>query len=205
MRKGPYAKRARKLGVLAVTASIAGVAAIAVVQAQAPAAPKPAVPKPAAAAPAAARYRTHGNLNQVMRGILFPNSNVVFAAQNEDFAKITQDKDPSLATDPLKGVYNSWTAVEDSGYALAEAANLLMIPGRVCSNGKPAPVANADWAKFVAGLRDAGMEAVKAAKAKNQDAMLDVSDKMTSACAACHDVYREKTDAQGGVGARCTK
>jgi len=130
---------------------------------------------------------------------------VVFAAQSEDFAKITQDKDPSTATDPLKGVYNSWTAVEDSGYALAEAANLLMIPGRVCSNGKPAPVANADWAKFVAGLRAAGMEAVKAAKAKNQDAMLDVSDKMTTACAACHDVYREKTDAQGGVGARCTK
>jgi len=182
----------------------AAVGAMAVVQAQAPAAPKPAAAKPASAA-AAARYRVHGTLNEIMRGILFPNSNVVFAAQNEDFAKIQQDKDPSLATDPLKGVYNSWTAVEDSGYALAEAANLLMIPGRVCSNGKPAPVGNADWAKFVAGLRDAGMEAVKAARAKNQDAILDVSDKMTTACSACHDVYREKTDAQGGAAARCTK
>jgi hypothetical protein len=40
--------------------------------------------------------------------------------------------------------------MEDSGYALAEAATSLMIPGRVCSNGKPAPVGNADWAKFVA-------------------------------------------------------
>jgi len=193
----------RKTGVVAGVAVIAGVVAMAVVQAQAPA--KPAAPKPAASAPAAARYRTHGNLNQVMRGILFPNSNVVFAAQNEEFASLKQDKDPSLATDPLRGVYNSWTAVEDSGYALAEAANLLMIPGRVCSNGKPAPVGNADWAKFVAGLRDAGMEAVKAAKAKNQDAMLDVSDKMTTACSACHDVYREKSDKQGGVAARCTK
>ncbi|HET9268672.1 MAG TPA: hypothetical protein VFO31_10935 [Vicinamibacterales bacterium] len=183
-----------------VAVSVAALAAMAVVQAQAPAAAKPAAPKPAPAA-AAARYRVHGNLNEVMRGILFPNSNVVFAAQNEDFAKIQQDKDPSLATDPLRGVYNSWTAVEDSGYALAEAANLLMIPGRVCSNGKPAPVGNADWAKFVAGLRQAGMETVKAAKAKNQDAMLDVSDKMTSACSACHDVYREKPD----VSARCTK
>jgi len=196
----------RKSGALAaVIAVVAGAATIAVVQAQAPA----AAPKPAAATPAAgaapARYRTHGNLNQVMRGILFPNSNVVFAAQNEEFASLKQDKDPSLATDPLRGVYNSWTAVEDSGYALAEAANLLMIPGRVCSNGKPAPVGNADWAKFVAGLRDAGMEAVKAAKAKNQDAMLDVSDKMTTACSACHDVYREKSDKQGGVAARCTK
>ena len=193
----------RKAGVFAGVV-MAGAAAMAVVQAQAPA--KPAAAKPAAAAPAAgARYRTHGNLNQVMRGILFPNSNVVFAAQNEDFAKISQDKDPSLSTDPLKSVYNSWTAVEDSGYALAEAANLLMIPGRVCSNGKPAPVANADWAKFVAGLRAAGMEAVKAAKAKSTDAIVDVSDKMTSACAACHDVYREKTDKQGGLAARCTK
>ena len=192
----------RKSGVLAaVMALIAGVVAMAVVQAQAPAATKPAAPKPAAGAAPAARYRTHGNLNQVMRGVLFPNSNVVFAAQSEDFAKIAQDKDPSTATDPLRGVYNSWTAVEDSGYALAEVANLLMIPGRVCSNGKPAPVGNADWAKFVAGLREAGMEAVKAAKAKNQDAMLDVSDKMTSACSACHDVYREKPD----VSARCTK
>jgi hypothetical protein len=191
----------RKAGVLVTAALVAGVAAMAVVHAQAPAAAKPA----AAAAPAAARYRVHGNLNQLMRGILFPSSNVIFAAQNEDFAKIQQDKDPSLATDPLRGVYNGWTAVENAGAAIAESANLLMIPGRVCSNGKPAPVGNADWAKFVAGLRDAGMEAAKAARAKNQDAMLDVSDKMTSACSACHDVYREKTDAQGGVGARCTK
>jgi hypothetical protein len=177
-------------------AFVAVVAAMALVQAQAPATQKPA---------AAARYRVHGNLNQVMRGILFPSSNVVFAAQSDDFAKIQQDKDPSLATDPLKSVYNGWTAVENAGVSLAEAANLLMIPGRVCSNGKPAPVGNADWAKFVAGLRDAGLEAVKAAKSRNQDAMLDVSDKMTTACAACHDVYREKTDAQGGVAARCTK
>ncbi len=154
---------------------------------------------------AAARYRVHGSLNEVMRGILFPNSNVIFASQGEDPAGIKQDKDPSLATNPLTSVYGGWTAVENSGFALAESANLLMIPGRVCSNGKPAPVGNADWAKFVAGLRDAGMEAVKAARAKNQDAMLDVSDKMTTACSACHDVYREKTDAQGGVAARCTK
>jgi len=193
---------------LCVASGVAMAAALAagpIVMAQAPA-PKPAAAGRAAAAPqTAARYRVHGNLNQVMRGVLFPNSNVVFAAQNDEFAGIKQDKDPSLATDPLRSVYGGWTAVEDSGFPLAEAANLLMIPGRVCSNGKPAPVGNADWGKFVAGLRDAGMEAVKAARAKNQDAMLDVSDKMTAACSACHDVYREKTDKQGGEGARCTK
>ena len=187
---------------IAVVVVVGALTAGSIVVAQAPA-PAPAA-KPAAAAPAS-RYRVHGTLNQVMRGILFPNSNVIFAAQSDDPAGIKQDKDPSLATDPLKSIYGGWTAVEDSGLALAEAANLLMIPGRVCSNGKPAPVGNADWAKFAAGLREAGMEAVKAGKAKSQDAVLDVSDKMTSACAACHDVYREKTDAQGGLAARCTK
>jgi hypothetical protein len=187
---------------IAVVVVVGALTAGSIVVAQAPA-PAPAA-KPAAAAPAS-RYRVHGTLNQVMRGILFPNSNVIFAAQGDDPAGIKQDKDPSLATDPLKSIYGGWTAVEDSGLALAEAANLLMIPGRVCSNGKPAPVGNADWAKFAAGLREAGMEAVKAGKAKSQDAVLDVSDKMTSACAACHDVYREKTDAQGGLAARCTK
>jgi cytochrome c553 len=197
-------------GWLAVGAlAVAALAAQSVLHAQASA--PAAAAKPAAAAQgraggaAPARARVHGNLNQVMRGILFPNSNVVFASQSTDPATIKQDKDPSLSTDPLRSVYGGWTAVEDAGYAIAESANLLTIPGRVCSNGKPAPVGNADWAKFVAGLRDAGMEVVKAAKAKNQDAMLDVSDKMTSACSACHDVYREKTDKQGGLAARCTK
>lgn len=204
MRQQEHAQRAGRVRVLAAVAMLAAGAAVVVVQAQAPAKPA-ATAKPAAGPAAGARYRTHGNLNQVMRGILFPSSNVVFAAQNEDFAKIAQDKDPSLATDPLKGVYNSWTAVENAGVALSEAANLLMIPGRVCSNGKPAPVANPDWSKFVAGLRAAGEEAVKAAKSKNQDAIVEVADKMTSACAACHDVYREKTDKQGGLAARCTK
>lgn len=197
-------RQMRKISVMAAAAFVAATAALAVAQAQT--APKPAPPASqgrGAAAPA--RYRVHGDLNQVMRGILFPNSNVLFAAQGDDPAAVKPAKDPSLATDPLTSVYGGWTAVENSGYALAESANLLMIPGRVCSNGKPAPIGNADWAKFVAGLRDAGMEAVKAAKAKNQEAMLDVADKMTTACAACHDVYREKSDKQGGLAARCTK
>jgi hypothetical protein len=198
MRKAVWAALGMAMGL----ALLAGVDARAIVDAQAPAPkPAPAAQGRAAAAPAAARYRVHGNMNEVMRGILFPNSNVIFASQGDNPADAKQAKDPSLATDPLTSVYGGWTAVENSGYALAESANLLMIPGRVCSNGKPAPVGNADWAKFVAGLRDAGMEAVKAAKAKNQDAMLDVADKMATACSACHDVYREKSDA----AARCTK
>src|SRR5271170_3256696 len=39
----------------------------------------------------------YANLGQLMRGILFPNSNVVFAAQDDDPAKVPPAKDPSLS------------------------------------------------------------------------------------------------------------
>jgi len=149
--------------------------------------------------------KPEGDLAQVMRGILFTNSNVIFAVQSTDPTKVKQDEDPTLATNPLAGTFGGWQAVENSSIALAEAANLISIPGRVCSNGKPVPLHNADWAKYVQGLRDASMEAYKAAQAKNQDAILDVADKLTTACANCHTVYREKTTQQGGLSARCTK
>jgi hypothetical protein len=136
----------------------------------------------------------------MMRGILFPNANVVFAAQGADPAEIPQAADPALATDPLASTYGGWQAVENSGLALAEAANLLIIPGRQCANGRAAPVENADWVNFVQGLRDAGMTAFKAAQSKNQDSILEASDVVTTACANCHDKYREKP---GGEADRC--
>jgi hypothetical protein len=147
-----------------------------------------------------------GNLLQVMRGIIYPASNVIFAAQSTNPASVKPaTPDPALSTDPLSSTYGGWQAVENAGIAMAEAANLLTIPGRVCANGRPVPVQNADWPKFVEGLRAAGMAAYKAAQSKNQDAILDAADKVSTACSDCHDVYREKTDAQGGLKARCTK
>lgn len=97
-----------------------------------------------------------------------------------------------MAINPLASSYGKWEAVENASLAIVEAANLLTVPGRKCSNGLPVPVANADWPKLVQGLRDAGMAAYKAAQTKNQDKILDASDVMTTACANCHDKYREK-------------
>src|SRR4029434_1368594 len=103
-----------------------------------------------------------------MREVMFPNSNVIFAAQSNDPAKVKAAGDPSTATDPLAGTYGGWTAVENDGLAIAESATLLTVPGRMCQNGKPVPMQNPDWPGFVQGLRDAGMEAYKAAQSKNQ-------------------------------------
>lgn len=145
------------------------------------------------------------NLLQVMRGILFPNSNVIFSAQSQDPASVKKDADGTSSVNPLAGMYGGWQAIENSGLALAESASLLTVPGRVCSNGKPVPLQNADWQRFVRGLRDAGMAAYKAGQSKDMDKVVEAADTVTTACMNCHDVYREKTAAQGGLAARCTK
>jgi len=149
----------------------------------------PAPARPAAAAPT---MQVKADLRQLMRGILFPASNVIFAAQSENPADVPPAKDPSMATNPLASTYGKWEAVENSALALSEVANLLMLPGRKCANGLPVPLKNADWAKLVQGVRDAGTAAYKAAQSKNQDKIVDAADVMTTACANCHEKYREK-------------
>lgn len=138
--------------------------------------------------------RVIANLLQLMRGTLFPESNVIFSAQEQNPAKVPPAKDPSAATDPLANTYGQWQAVENSALAIAETANLLIIPGRKCSSGIDVPLKNVDWAKFVDRLRDAALSAYQAAQSKNQDAITDASGTLSEACANCHDKYREKED-----------
>ena len=142
----------------------------------------PAQPAARGGAARPAASQAHATLNQLMRAVFFPNSNVIFAVQSDDPTKLKGPREASAATDPLTGLYGGWQAVENSSLALAEAANLLTVPGRRCSNGRPVPVENADWGKFVQGLRDAGMASLKAAQSKNQDMILEVSDQVSIAC-----------------------
>jgi cytochrome c556 len=132
------------------------------------------------------------NLNQLMRGTLYPESNIVFAAQDENPADVKRAKDPNMSTDLLTSSYGKWEAVENSALAIAEVANLLSVPGRKCANGVDVPVQNADWAKFVDQMRAAGMAAYAAAQAKNQDKIIDATDLLTKACQNCHFRYRER-------------
>src|SRR5271166_2823054 len=89
--------------------------------------------------------QVHATMAQLMKGILFPSANVFFAAQSDNPNDVAPAKDPSLATNPLASTYGKWEAVENASLAMAEAANLLSIPGRKCSNGLPVPIKNADW------------------------------------------------------------
>jgi hypothetical protein len=161
----------------------------------------PARTAPAKAGGAAATTaRPPANLAQLMRGVLFPSSNIIFFAQSKDPDAVAPAPDPSVATDPLSNSYGKWAAVENSGLAIAESATLLNVPGRVCSNGRAVPLKNPDWPKFVQALRESGITAYKAAQTKDQDKMLDAADAVTTACTNCHNRYREKPN---GVADRC--
>jgi hypothetical protein len=146
---------------------------------------------PPATAPAA-------NLNQLMRSLFFPHSNVVFFTQRYDPTEVKRAAEPSASTDPLTGVFGGWEAVENSALTLADAADLLMTPGRKCSNGRDVPLANPDWARLVNGLREAAMVSYKAALTKNQDEMLKASEVLATSCSNCHNKYRP-----GAAANRC--
>jgi hypothetical protein len=152
-----------------------------------------APPAPAASAvPAPQPYAT---LAQMMRGIPFPASNIIFDTQSEDPGVQKKPTEGARgATASFSSVYGGWQAVENNALAIAETANLLLIPGRMCENGRPVPLDREDFRKFAAGLADAGKAAYKAAQSKNQDAMVDVSGTVSDACAACHEIYRDKDD-----------
>ena len=143
--------------------------------------------------------RVHANMLQLMRGVLYPASNVIFTVQSDDPDTFKPGLRPSTSSDPLTSAYGGWAAVENAGMALAESANLLIIP-RQCGNGKPAPIQNADWQLWVQELRDAGLAAYKVGQAKNADGILDAASAVSDACLHCHQKYR---NVPGGLPNRC--
>ena len=159
-----------------------------------------AAPPDAAAAPVHSP-QAYSNLAQMMRGIPFTFANIVFDAQSEDPGATRSPAEVSGgATATFRNVYGGWQEVENSALALAEAANLAMIPGRLCENGKPVPLQDEAYRTAAQGLADAGRAAYKAAQSKSLDAMVEVSETVSTACANCHERYRDFDDPKD----RCT-
>jgi len=147
-----------------------------------------------------------GNLAEVMRAIAFPNANVIF---NLQLKNPSTQKKKQVAASPFDyvewgaTVYPGWLAVDQAAIALVETAPLLLAPGRLCQNGRPAPVDRSDWKQYVAALADVSRLAHKASQARNHEAFVEISEKLNDACANCHKVYRDKGGTEGSGVARC--
>ena len=169
----------------------------AVIGAQSPA--KPAAAK--AGAPAAPKPT--GTLAQVMRGIYFPNANLIFDVQQHDpGAPKAKTQSSGSSTDTYSAAYSGWEIVESAAVALTDGVDLILKPGRTCQNGKPVPVSQPDFQKFAREMREAGRVALQAARTRNQEKVSDATNNIADACSNCHEVYRDKGPADSQ--ARCT-
>jgi mono/diheme cytochrome c family protein len=159
-----------------------------------PAGPVPAKPiRSATAEPVA--FPPIANLAQLMKGIMFPSSNIIFNVQTRDPGApkdlYETGKGGFSWVDWGAGIYPPWELVDDAALALAEAAPRILTPDRRCENGKRAPVERADWIKFTQELVEAARAAYKASQSRSQDAVSDATERLSDACFSCHIVYRD--------------
>lgn len=101
---------------------------------------------------------------------------------------------------------DEWAAVRRGAMTLAEAANLLMIPGRrVAAPGHKSEVPGielepeemdaliakdrASWYQRAKALHDAAMQTYRAAEAKDADRVFELGESIENACEGCHSTF----------------
>jgi hypothetical protein len=117
-------------------------------------------------------FKPVGTVMQVMEGIVFPSSEVVFDAAVWS----------NGALEGAPATEEDWHHVEDSALTVAEAGNLLMMSPRAKDADQ--------WMKNAAALNAAGTIAFKAAEARDVEALFNAGSEMYAACANCHRQYR---------------
>jgi S-disulfanyl-L-cysteine oxidoreductase SoxD len=145
-------------------------------------------------------YPPLGNMAQLMRGIFFPNSNLIFTVQTRDPGAPTPPPAPASPgnqsagfsfVDWGVGIYPGWQLVDNAAVALADAAPLMLTPGIRCENGRLAPVSDPDWIKFTEQMIAVARKTYRASQSRSQDAVSEATGDLSDACAACHQAYRD--------------
>ena len=142
-------------------------------------------------------YPPVGTVAQLMRGIFFPNANLIFTVQTHD----PGEKAPPQSTDTQNkgfswadwgaGIYTGWQVVDNAAVALADVSPLLLTPGLRCENGRLAPIDDPDWIKFTEQMMAVAKQTYKVSQTRNQDAVSDATGDLSDSCAACHQAYRD--------------
>jgi hypothetical protein len=156
----------------------------------------------APAAASAPDYALIGTVHDIMEGIVDPSSDVLFDAVATDItAAGVNEKRPQ--TD------EEWEKVEANALTLAEAANLLKMPGRKAaspgdktkSEGPDAPELTpeeiqakidgdrAKWLKYATNLQEQARKTLDAAKKKDANAVFALGEDIDMACEDCHLEY----------------
>jgi hypothetical protein len=157
----------------------------------------PARPAAAQAAGSMKAYPPLGNMAQLMRGIFFPNSNLLFTVQTRDPAApapaptAEQQKQGFSVFDWGQGIYGGWQMIDNAAIAIADAGPLMLVPGIRCENGRIAPVTEPEWIKYTEDMIAVARRMYKLSQARDQEAVAEATGDLSDSCAACHGAYRE--------------
>ena len=84
-----------------------------------------------------------------------------------------------------------WGELQGKALAVAESANLLMMPGRARDQDR--------WMADAKLMLDAGMAAFAAAKKKDVAALVELNDAVYQSCVVCHQHYRRNYGRGRGI------
>jgi lipocalin-like protein len=120
-----------------------------------------------------------GTMSDLMVKIIYPASDAIF-----------------YITTRTPGSEAEWTELQAKALALAESANLLMMPGRARDQDR--------WMADATLMLDAGRAAYRAARARDVAALEALNDQLYTSCTSCHQHYRpnygRRPSAAGGSG-----
>lgn len=119
-------------------------------------------------------FRPVADVKQLMNSVIDPAADVIWgsvgtvvsAAGTEEHAPATDEE---------------WAAVRNSAFVITESGNLMMIGNRARDTG--------EWMRQSQALIDVGVRAVKAAEAKDKDAIFRIGGEIYDVCASCHQTY----------------
>jgi hypothetical protein len=119
-------------------------------------------------------YKPVATIKELMESTVHPSAEVVFDSVGTiiSFSGVEEIAPKSE---------EEWANVQHSALTLAEAGNLLMMPGRAKSDS--------EWMKLAQGLINVGLLAHKAAKAKNPEALFEAGGQIYETCLRCHSRY----------------
>lgn len=119
-------------------------------------------------------YRAVTDSKQFMNWVLDPQADVIWGSAGV-VSTLEGERDLRPTTQ------EDWDAVRNAAATIAEAGNLLMMPGHAR--------AGADWNEISQGLTAKGMELVAAAENKDADAIFELGGHLYNICVACHQLY----------------
>lgn len=119
-------------------------------------------------------YRPVADLKQLMASVVEPAADHYW-----DAVGWIVDEQGTTAFEPL--TTEDWEAVTYNAFVIAESGNLMMMSPRAKDAG--------EWMTFSRALTEVGERAIRAAEARDSQAVFDVGAEIYDACTNCHATY----------------